>query len=293
MKNKIHNINILIILLLSIFIIIPKDVNAEDAAKCNENFANFWCKYEVPEVKGSGAIYISDALEAPFVVDLNTGVGSDYAVHGAMTFKYHICSDGKGAVTGFAYWSGAGGFNVDAKSFIEDVNYFYDKTTKLGKCPNAFVMIQNGTALDWDDPKIKVRKTADNAECSAASACTRFEIKPQKYNDNGKPWYGSDFTYVQENYTDCKAILGTADYTLGWLIKKALFYIKIAAPILVLILSTIDFVKAVIINDDDTMKKAQKKLIIRLIVAILLFLVPTILELLLDIFGFTASNCQL
>jgi len=149
MKNKIHNINILIILLLSIFIIIPKDVNAEDAAKCNENFANFWCKYEVPEVKGSGAIYISDALEAPFVVDLNTGVGSDYAVHGAMTFKYHICSDGKGAVTGFAYWSGAGGFNVDAKSFIEDVNYFYDKTTKLGKCPNAFVMIQNGTALDY------------------------------------------------------------------------------------------------------------------------------------------------
>ena len=43
-------------------------------------------------------------------------------------------------------------------------------------------------------------------------------------------------------------------------------------------------------NDDDSMKKAQKKLMIRLILAVALFLVPTLVTVLLNIFGITTNE---
>ena len=66
--------------------------------------------------------------------------------------------------------------------------------------------------------------------------------------------------------------------------------IKIVGPVIVIVLSSIDFAKVIIKNDDEAMAKAQKKLIIRLILAASLFFIPLLVELALNIFGLTGSS---
>lgn len=93
---------------------------------------------------------------------------------------------------------------------------------------------------------------------------------------------------------DCEgsnSILGDPDDedSVAWLLQEILNYIKIIGPILVVILSSIDFIQVIIKSDDDAMNKAGKKLGMRLILAASLFFIPTLVEVLLDIFGFTSS----
>lgn len=73
--------------------------------------------------------------------------------------------------------------------------------------------------------------------------------------------------------------------SVAWLVQLALDVIKVAGPALVIILSSIDFIKVIVKSDDEEMAKAQKKLIIRLILALLLFVIPFITQFLLQIFG--------
>lgn len=98
--------------------------------------------------------------------------------------------------------------------------------------------------------------------------------------------------YNQEQ--DCEggnSILGDPEDedSVAWLLQQALNYIKIIGPILVVILSSIDFAQVIIKSDEDAMKKAQKKLITRLILAACLFFIPTLVQVMLDIFGITSS----
>ena len=52
----------------------------------------------------------------------------------------------------------------------------------------------------------------------------------------------------------------------------------------------INFAKAIIASDDESMKKAEKKLMIRLVLAVALFLIPTLVSVMLNIFGYTADG---
>lgn len=88
---------------------------------------------------------------------------------------------------------------------------------------------------------------------------------------------------------DCTAIL-SADVTKLFL--AALRYIQYLGPVLVVVLSTVDFIKAAASGSPDDMKKAWNKLVKRLIAAILLFFVALITRLLLSFFDITVpENC--
>ena len=92
---------------------------------------------------------------------------------------------------------------------------------------------------------------------------------------------------------DCEnTLLGsTADpNSVAWLLQQVFTYVKVLGPILVVILSSVDFIKVIAKGDDDAMAKAQKKLFTRLVLAVLLFLIPTLVEVLLDLFGLTSSG---
>lgn len=96
------------------------------------------------------------------------------------------------------------------------------------------------------------------------------------------------------NVSSCDAILGSTqnEDSVAWLIQKILDYARVIGPILVFVLSSIDFAKVIILSDDDSMAKAKKKLGIRIILIVALFLIPTITEVLLDTFGvITHSAC--
>lgn len=99
-----------------------------------------------------------------------------------------------------------------------------------------------------------------------------------------------DYNQEQE-CSGANSILGDPDdeNSVAWLLQQALNYIKIIGPMLVIILSSLDFAKVIIKSDDEAMNKAQKKLGIRLLLAASLFFIPTLIKVVLDIFGITAN----
>ena len=91
---------------------------------------------------------------------------------------------------------------------------------------------------------------------------------------------------------ECKGILGNPDNedSVAWFLVKILDYLKLLGPLMILVLSSLDFAKAILMSDDESLKKAQSNLITRLILAAFLFVLPTLIEVLLDIFGITSSD---
>ena len=97
---------------------------------------------------------------------------------------------------------------------------------------------------------------------------------------------------VKHSLADCgSSLLGNPSDpdSVAWLLQKLLNYIKVLGPILVIVLSSVDFLKVIIKSDDDAMQTAGKKLGYRLILAGLLFFIPTVVEVLLGIFGLTSD----
>ncbi|MBQ6404766.1 MAG: hypothetical protein IJJ63_01810 [Bacilli bacterium] len=106
-------------------------------------------------------------------------------------------------------------------------------------------------------------------------------IENVKLNQNNLILIGAD-----------EPLLGYVDdeKSVAWLLQQVFNVIKIVGPVIVIVLSSIDFAKVIIKNDDEAMAKAQKKLIIRLILAASLFFIPLLVELALKIFGLTGSS---
>ena len=78
--------------------------------------------------------------------------------------------------------------------------------------------------------------------------------------------------------------------SVGWMLQTIFDYIKVIGPVIVVLLSAIDFIKAVVGTDEKAMKEAQSKLIIRLVAALSLFLIPTLIQLLLNFINVTLSD---
>ena len=98
--------------------------------------------------------------------------------------------------------------------------------------------------------------------------------------------------YDQEQDCDpANSMLGDPEDedSVAWLLQQLLNYIKILGPILVVVLSSLDFAKVIIQSDDEAMAKAQKKLIYRLLLAAALFFIPTLVMVLLNLFGITSD----
>jgi len=93
---------------------------------------------------------------------------------------------------------------------------------------------------------------------------------------------------------DCdgsNSILGNPEdeNSVAWLLQQIFNFIKIVGPILVVVLSSIDYAKVIIQSDDESMGKANKKLMWRLILAASLFFIPLLIQVFLQMFGFTSD----
>lgn len=91
--------------------------------------------------------------------------------------------------------------------------------------------------------------------------------------DNDDPIFGNDFD-------SCDTLIGP---NVMKYINTGMNYIKIIVPILVIAFGTFDFVRAVLSSSEDDMKKNQKTFVRRLIIALLIFLSPYLVNLLINI----------
>ena len=115
----------------------------------------------------------------------------------------------------------------------------------------------------------------------------------QDVNSYINSFKGNNSVYKQDSET-CNSLLGDINdqNSVAWLLNKILDYIKILGPLAVIVLSGIEFTKAIINSDDDTMKKATSRLRTRLIMTGLLFMIPIVTQLLFQVFGIV-SDCGL
>lgn len=80
-----------------------------------------------------------------------------------------------------------------------------------------------------------------------------------------------------------------SDRIIKW-VANILKWGKYFAPVLAIILSILDFIKAIASQNDEEMKKTQARFVKRIIVAALLFLIPFIIEFALDVFNLVKDN---
>lgn len=97
-------------------------------------------------------------------------------------------------------------------------------------------------------------------------------------------------TDLYDNGTSNNGECGVSGRLLGWILN-IIKWIKYIIPIVVIVMGIIDFIRAIASDKDDEMKKAQGRFIKRLIAAALIFIVPFILEFVLDKMGFEVSSC--
>ena len=99
---------------------------------------------------------------------------------------------------------------------------------------------------------------------------------------------GTDLYDDGNNIGEC----GFSARLLVWM-NNILRWVKYILPVLVIIFGILDFIKAISDEKEDEMKKAQKRFIIRLIAAALVFIIPLILEFVLTKMGFGYDSCGL
>lgn len=170
-------------------------------------------------------------------------------------------------------------FRVDQKA----VSKFWSK-----KCENTEMYF---AAINGDKSNIIIQTTNPGAINNAS-----YNTNEAKYDTGGVNTFEdkSNLDNLNKEYNSCSQIIDMSEGKFGWILQKLLNYIKIAGPILVVLLSAVDFIKAMASSDENVFKKAQSRLMIRLIAALALFLVPTLVQLLLGLInGISDPTCGL
>ncbi len=92
---------------------------------------------------------------------------------------------------------------------------------------------------------------------------------------------------AETSQSDC-SILGD---DLQDILNEVFTAIKVCVPILCVVLISIDMLSAVTSGDEKNMKDAQNKAIKRIIIGIVIFFIPTLVNLLLKWIGLASGTC--
>ena len=119
-----------------------------------------------------------------------------------------------------------------------------------------------------------------------------FEFDEAKFIDETREAYETkiyDLPNIDiDSKFDCSTISGIAD-----LISTGYFIIEILALILLVGLTVLDYAKVIMSGEQDEMKKSNKRLLTRIIIAALILLLPMLINLILGVFhieGFDSDN---
>ena len=152
-----------------------------------------------------------------------------------------------------------------------------DPTNSTTICP-GFKFIQNNDniAENEKDEHLVAFCTDVLSALDYSNPCAQ---KCMKYMEDNKQ-------HIDIKNTHC----GLTEKLFYW-VMNILNWVKYLVPVLLIVLSILDFIKALAGEKEDEMKKAQKHFVTRLIAAALIFLTPFILEFIFDKMGFVFEGC--
>lgn len=162
------------------------------------------------------------------------------------------------------------------------IQQFYDEFDSNNTCPEL-CFVNDGFDNGWYQT-FDIEKTLDGKNSYLYYQCTQNGQNP------GIKSIADDYeSYLQKNevnlFTDCKTMFNAdaGSKRLFELLRFAKNLVHLFIPLLLLGLGTLDFAKAIFSGSEDDMKKAQSKFIKRVIIAICIFLIPTLLKVILTI----------
>lgn len=77
------------------------------------------------------------------------------------------------------------------------------------------------------------------------------------------------------------------------ILKDIFMWIEIAVPCIIVALCSVDMVKAVTSQDEKGMKDAQSNVVKRLIIGVVIFFIPLVIDVLLDLAGIATGVCSI
>lgn len=162
-------------------------------------------------------------------------------------------------------------------------------SNKKFTCPKYIYTKSDTYGKEGTDFKTTVYDTGGENDTNRSTIDSNGNVVNKNYTNN------ATLDGLNQKYDSCSQLIDTqTEGSFGWLLQKLLNYIKIAGPILVVLLSALDFIKAIASSEEDAFKKAQSRLVVRLVAALALFLVPTFVELLLGLInGINDPTCGL
>ncbi|MDE5888420.1 MAG: hypothetical protein K2H20_00195, partial [Bacilli bacterium] len=97
----------------------------------------------------------------------------------------------------------------------------------------------------------------------------------------------TEVVYSLSEQQDCNSLLGDPkrDGTFANFLQQIFTIMGYVAPLLCLVLSVFDFVKATASQDKDALMKATKRTAKRIVLAIVLFFLPTLINFLFPLLG--------
>lgn len=162
-------------------------------------------------------------------------------------------------------------------------------SNKKFTCPKYIYTKSDTYGKEGTNFKTTVYDTGGENDTNRSTIDSNGNVVNKNYTNN------ATLDGLNQKYDSCSQLIDTeTEGSFGWLLQKLLNYIKIAGPILVVLLSALDFIKAIASSEEDAFKKAQSRLVVRLVAALALFLVPTFVELLLGLInGINDPTCGL
>ena len=265
--------------------IINKEKNDYDKIQSNYGTLIKTCEAFNEKMSNSENYVFSNSYDANKTLSDLTSVYSQINGMYDITVDYKLCSNGESAkalnsAANCAVTKLLGVGSESAETITKSLN-------ALSK--NGYALVVEDVAKILENYGINSSTTSevDNSLATFATCSSYLDKYADEYNLDK-----TETSNLRKNYEtlaekrnitiviDCEGLLGQK---LIEKIKSYLNIIKIIIPIILIGLGIVDFARAMFAGTEENMKKAQQTFIKRLLIAVLIFFVPTIVEIILNI----------
>lgn len=156
-------------------------------------------------------------------------------------------------------------------------DYTKDKCTQIARDYADMVKDLNGTLSNMGNIPVTLGNATDELNEVSADIIIQSGLLIGKITNDKK-------------FSKCSDVFNNEGKFIGFL-NTIFLIIRILLPIILIVLTTIDFTKNIIDKDDEQYKESFKTFAKRAIVVAIIFMVPTLVNLFLDIAGITGNDC--
>lgn len=173
----------------------------------------------------------------------------------------------------------------------DDIEFSLEKNLDKGSlkstsdCPKLSAV--SGTDGSQEDIQNPVVGPSEEPDGPSDSVSTKTELQdPDKVTKKSHITVSNIFQVVTNKLTCTSALSNTLP-----ILKDIFKYIRVAAILIFLVLSSLDYLKAIANSDQSAFKKASQHLVKRLIILIVVLILPSIINLILAIVQLSNGSC--